>query len=100
MISVRGLRKSFGDQTLYDGADLQLNAGDRFALVGPNGAGKSTLFRMLLGEEEPDGGAIEWRKGLRKGYLPQENAPVGADTVLETALGGRADADGRQTAKA
>jgi ATP-binding cassette subfamily F protein 3 len=100
MISVRGLKKSFGDQTLYDGADLQLNAGDRFALVGPNGAGKSTLFKMLLGEEEPDGGGIEWRRGTRKGYLPQENPPVGPDTVLDAALGSHLDPDGRLTAKA
>ena len=100
MISVRGLSKSYGDQTLYQGADLQINSGDRYALVGPNGAGKSTFFRMLLGEEEPDGGGIEWRRGTRKGYLPQENPPVGPDTVLETALGGASDADGRQTAKA
>ncbi|MDE2490532.1 MAG: ABC-F family ATP-binding cassette domain-containing protein [Elusimicrobia bacterium] len=100
MISVRGLTKSFGEQTLYDGADLQLNAGDRFALVGPNGAGKSTLFKMLLGEEEPDSGAIEWRRGAKAGYLPQENPPVGPETVLETALSHRPDPDGRETAKA
>ncbi len=100
MISVRGLKKSFGDQILYDGAELQLNAGDRYALVGPNGAGKSTLFKMLLGEEEPDGGGIEWRRGTRKGYLPQENPPIGPDTVLEAALGSHTDPDGRLTAKA
>jgi ATP-binding cassette subfamily F protein 3 len=100
MISVRGLHKSFGDQTLYDGADLQINSGDRYALVGPNGAGKSTLFRMLLGEEEPDGGGIEWRRGAKAGYLPQENPPIGPETVLETALAGHGDPDGRKTAKA
>ena len=100
MISVRGLKKSFGDQTLYDGADLQLNAGDRYALVGPNGAGKSTLFKMLLGEEEPDGGGIEWKRGAKAGYLPQENPPIGPDTVLEAALAHRTDPDGRETAKA
>ncbi|UPT73779.1 MAG: ABC-F family ATP-binding cassette domain-containing protein [Elusimicrobiota bacterium] len=100
MISVRGIKKSFGDQVLYDGADLQLNAGDRFALVGPNGAGKSTLFKMLLGEEEPDGGSIEWKRGAKAGYLPQENPPIGEETVLETALAHRSDPDGRETAKA
>ncbi len=100
MISVRGIKKSFGDQTLYDGADLQLNNGDRFALVGPNGAGKSTLFKMLLGEEEPDGGSIEWRRGAKAGYLPQENPPIGPETVLEAALSHRSDPDGRETAKA
>ena len=100
MISVRGLKKSFGDQILYDGADLQLNAGDRYALVGPNGAGKSTLFKMLLGEEELEGGAIEWKRNAKAGYLPQENPPIGPETVLETALAHRSDPDGRETAKA
>ena len=100
MISVRGLKKSFGDQILYDGADLQLNAGDRYALVGPNGAGKTTLFKMILGEEEIEGGSIEWKRGAKAGYLPQENAPIGPETVLETALAHRNDPDGRETAKA
>ena len=100
MISVRGIKKSFGDQVLYDGAELQLNAGDRFALVGPNGAGKTTLFKMLLGEEELEGGSIEWKRGAKAGYLPQENPPIGPETVLETALAHRSDPDGRETAKA
>jgi ATP-binding cassette subfamily F protein 3 len=100
MISVRGVKKSFGDQILYDGADLQINAGDRYALVGPNGAGKSTLFKMLLGEEEPDAGGIEWKRGAKAGYLPQENPPIGPDTVLETALKSKPAADGRDTAEA
>jgi ATP-binding cassette, subfamily F, member 3 len=100
MISVRGVKKSFGDQVLYDGADLQINAGDRYALVGPNGAGKSTLFKMLLGEEEPDAGGIEWKRGAKAGYLPQENPPIGPDTVLETALKSKPGADGRDTAEA
>ncbi|MBI5246338.1 MAG: ATP-binding cassette domain-containing protein [Elusimicrobia bacterium] len=100
MISVRGIKKSFGDQILYDGAELQLNAGDRYALVGPNGAGKTTLFKMLLKTEEPDGGSIEWKRGAKAGYLPQENPPIGPETVLETALAHRNDPDGRETAKA
>ncbi len=100
MISVRNIEKSFGDQVLYKGADLQLNAGDRYALVGPNGAGKTTLFKMLLGTEELEGGAIEWKRGAKAGYLPQENAPFGSETVLETALAHRQDPDGRETAKA
>ncbi len=100
MISVRGIKKSFGDQILYDGAELQLNAGDRYALVGPNGAGKTTLFKMLLGEEELEGGSIEWKRGAKAGYLPQENPPIGPETVLETALAHKNDPDGRETAKA
>ncbi len=100
MISIRGVKKSFGDQILYDGADLQINAGDRYALVGPNGAGKSTLFKILLGEEEPDGGSVEWKRGAKAGYLPQENPPIGPETVLETALKSKPGADGRDTSDA
>ena len=50
MITLRNVHKSFGGRTLFDGASLQINERDRFALVGPNGAGKSTLLKMLLGQ--------------------------------------------------
>lgn len=100
MITIRDVHKSFGRQTLLEGAFLQINEGDRFALVGPNGSGKSTLFKMLLGEAEPDDGEIQLKKGVRAGYLPQENAPVTAATVLEEALSGCEDPDGRTEANA
>ena len=48
--------KSFGGRTLYAGATLQLNAGERWALVGPNGAGKTTLLRIVMGQESADEG--------------------------------------------
>jgi len=86
MITVRNLQKSFGDQVLFDGAELQINNGDRFALVGPNGSGKSTLFKMLLGEMEADGGEIAMKKGAVVGYLQQENPPASEKKVLEEAL--------------
>lgn len=54
-------------------------------LVGANGAGKTTLFSILLGEIDEDEGKIEWEKGNRIGYLPQESAPTGEETVLELA---------------
>ena len=100
MITLKDLHKSFGGQTLFEGACLQINSQDRYALVGPNGAGKSTLFKILLGAMEPDGGEIQLRKGVTAGYLPQENAPVSPLSVLETALSGHEDPDGRLTAKA
>ncbi len=100
MITLRGVHKSFARQLLFDGADLQINAGDRFSLVGPNGAGKSTLLKMLLGELEADGGDIQIKRGVRVGYLPQENAPLSGNTVLQGALEGNDDPDGRLTARA
>ncbi|MBI3552543.1 MAG: ABC-F family ATP-binding cassette domain-containing protein [Elusimicrobia bacterium] len=100
MITLRNIHKSFGQQSLFEGASLQINDGDRFVLVGPNGAGKSTLFKILLGEEESDSGEFSIRRGAVVGYLPQENAPVSEQSVLEMALSHHEDPDGRTTAKA
>ena len=100
MITLRGVSKAFGQQTILEDASLQINQGDRFVLVGPNGAGKSTLFKMLLGQEEADKGEVQLRRGAVVGYLPQENPPVSEQTVLEAALEHHEDPDGRVTAKA
>ncbi|MFA5162783.1 MAG: ABC-F family ATP-binding cassette domain-containing protein [Elusimicrobiales bacterium] len=86
MISARGICKAFGEQTLIKNGSVQINGGDRFAIVGPNGSGKSTFLKMLLGMEEPDSGSIQFRKGVVCGYLPQESAPSSGATVLEEAL--------------
>ncbi|HVL32760.1 MAG TPA: ATP-binding cassette domain-containing protein, partial [Actinomycetota bacterium] len=52
MITISGLRKSFGARELFRGADLRIGARDRLALVGPNGSGKTTLFEMIAGNQE------------------------------------------------
>ncbi|MFH2202714.1 MAG: ABC-F family ATP-binding cassette domain-containing protein [Elusimicrobiota bacterium] len=100
MITLRDVHKSFYKQELFDSVTLQINAGDRYALVGPNGSGKSTLFKMLLGEMEPDGGDILVKKNVVCGYLPQENAPLASTCVLDGALELHPAPDGRTTAKA
>lgn len=100
MITVCGIHKSFVRQALFEDASLQINEGERLALVGPNGSGKTTLFRMILGDEEPDDGEIHVRRGVRMGYLPQENAPVSEKTILEEALAEHDDPDGRLIAGA
>ncbi len=71
---------------LFDEVSLQVNRGDRIGLVGPNGAGKSTLFSLILGETSPDGGQINFEKSATIGFLPQETAAAGNETVLELAL--------------
>ena len=95
MITLRNVNKSFGNQVLFEDASLQINEGERFALVGPNGAGKSTLFKMMLRAEEADGGEIQFKKGVVVGYLPQENPPVSESAVIEEVLDGVEDYDGR-----
>jgi ATP-binding cassette subfamily F protein 3 len=99
MITLRNVNKSFGSQTLFEDASLQVNEGDRFALVGPNGAGKSTLFKMMLRSEEADAGDIQFKKGVVVGYLPQENPPTSERTVVEEVLDGAEDYDGRLEAE-
>jgi ATP-binding cassette subfamily F protein 3 len=86
MLTLAGVTKSFGGRTLFADATLQVNRGDRLGLVGPNGAGKSTLFALVLGRETPDAGKIFLERNARLGFLPQESAPAGDETVLELAL--------------
>ena len=64
---------------------MQVNRGDRVGLVGPNGAGKSTLFSLILGEASPDEGKVSIERSAVVGFLPQESAPAGDETVLELA---------------
>jgi ATP-binding cassette subfamily F protein 3 len=87
MLTVSGISKGYGPKVLFEDASLQVNRGDRIALVGPNGAGKSTFFSILLHEESPDSGEVHFEKGTTVGHLPQETAPVGNETVLELATG-------------
>ncbi|MDF1852366.1 MAG: ABC-F family ATP-binding cassette domain-containing protein [Verrucomicrobiales bacterium] len=87
MLTIRNLKKSYGGQALFEDADLQVNYGERVALVGPNGAGKSTIFRIILGEEEADKGTVERDEWTLTGFLPQESEDVGDYTVIEIATG-------------
>ncbi len=86
MLTVSQLSKSFAGRALFDDVSLQVNRGDRIGLVGPNGAGKSTLFALLLGDVSPDKGTIAIEKNATIGFLPQETAAGGGETVLELAL--------------
>ncbi|MCX6968443.1 MAG: ABC-F family ATP-binding cassette domain-containing protein [Verrucomicrobia bacterium] len=85
MLTISQLSKSFGGRVLFENASLQVNRGDRVGLVGPNGAGKSTLFSLILGEASADEGRVSLERAASIGYLPQESAPAGDETVLELA---------------
>ena len=66
MISFANINKQYGKQLLFVDASFQLNPGEKVGLVGPNGAGKTTLFRMVIGEETPDEGAVSVPKKLNE----------------------------------
>ncbi|MGI8436243.1 MAG: ABC-F family ATP-binding cassette domain-containing protein [Chthoniobacterales bacterium] len=87
MLTISQVSKAFAGRTLFEDASLQVNCGDRIGLVGPNGAGKSTLFSLILGEASPDEGKLALEKSATIGFLPQENAPAGEETVLQLACG-------------
>ena len=76
------ITKSFGGRVLYAGATLQLNAGERWALVGPNGSGKTTLLRIIMGEESADEGTVSFARDTTVGYLEQETHLAGEKSAL------------------
>jgi ATPase subunit of ABC transporter with duplicated ATPase domains len=89
MISVSGLSKSFGPQTLFTDVSFQLNPGERHGLVGANGSGKSTLMRILSTEELPNDGTVSIPKRARLGVLRQDHYAYEEQTIRNVVLMGR-----------
>jgi ATP-binding cassette subfamily F protein 3 len=87
MLTIRDLKISAGGRTLFEEAAMQVNYGERVALVGPNGAGKTTLFSVILRQNEPDSGTVERDAWTMVGYLPQEGEAVGSESVMDVATG-------------
>ncbi len=89
VIEVEGLRKAYGDRLLIENLSFSLPPGGIVGVIGPNGAGKSTLFRMLTGQEQPDGGTIEYGDTVELSYVDQSRDALAADkTVWEEISGG------------
>ena len=72
VLKVGGVAKSFGENRVLHGVDLDVLRGDRLAIVGPNGIGKSTLLKVMVGELEADAGAVEWGYETHPGYSAQD----------------------------
>jgi ATP-binding cassette ChvD family protein len=71
VIEAKGLRKGFGDRLLIDDLSFSLPKGGIVGVIGPNGAGKTTLFRMIVGQEQPDGGQIRVGDTVELAYVDQ-----------------------------
>ncbi len=80
--------RRFGDLTVLEGADLQVERGDRIGVVGPNGSGKTTLLRLVAGWDRPDEGARRSARGLRIAFLRQVPLFEEGMTVRQAALAG------------
>src|SRR5690625_840278 len=73
VFKVSDVHKAYGDNVVYDGLNLEIERGERIALVGPNGQGKSTLLKMLAHVEAPDAGAVELGYQVELGYFAQHH---------------------------
>jgi len=71
VIEAEGLRKAFGEKLLFDGLSFRLPPGGIVGVIGANGAGKTTLFRMIVGQEKPDGGRLRVGDTVRLAYVDQ-----------------------------
>jgi ATPase subunit of ABC transporter with duplicated ATPase domains len=88
MIRLDSISKRHGRQILFLEASAVLNRGERVGLVGPNGAGKTTIFRLIVGEEEPDAGAVSIERGVSIGYFSQDVGEMKGRSVLAETLAG------------
>jgi ATPase subunit of ABC transporter with duplicated ATPase domains len=88
VIRLDSVSKRHGKQILFVDASMGVFKGDRVGLVGPNGAGKSTIFRMLVGQEEVDGGQVVVDRGTRIGYFSQDVGEMAGRSVVEETMAG------------
>jgi ATP-binding cassette ChvD family protein len=81
--------KAFGDNVLIENLTFSLPRGGIVGIVGPNGAGKTTLFRMIVGQETPDGGTVKVGSTVQVAYVDQSRDSLdGSKTVFEEISGG------------
>src|SRR3989338_7353964 len=91
LISLQDISLAFGGPLLFDHMSLQLEPGERVAMLGRNGVGKTTLMLVMSGEIKVDDGLVVYQKGVRVTHLPQE-VPVGiTGTVFDIVLSGLGD---------
>ena len=79
VIEAEHLSKGFGDRLLIDDLSFRLPPGGIVGVIGPNGAGKTTLFRMIIGQEKPDGGVLTVGDTVKLGYVDQSRDTLDAD---------------------
>ena len=89
VVEARGVRKAYGDLLLMDDLSFTLPRGGIVGVIGPNGAGKTTLFRMITGQEKPDGGTLRLGETVQVGYVDQSRDALSPNkSVWEEITGG------------
>jgi ATPase subunit of ABC transporter with duplicated ATPase domains len=89
VIEADGLSKAYGDRLLFDGLSFHIPPGAIVGIVGPNGAGKTTLFRIIAGQEKPDGGELALGETVELAWVDQSRDSLdGSKAVWEEISGG------------
>ncbi|MDG1917269.1 MAG: energy-dependent translational throttle protein EttA [Flavobacteriales bacterium] len=89
VIEANGVSKAFDDKLLYEDLNFKLPPAGIVGIVGPNGAGKTTLFRMIMGQEEADGGSFSIGETVKVSYVDQQHADIDPEkTIWEQVTGG------------
>ncbi len=85
VVSLKGVNKSYGSRTIYDGLDFMVRRRERWCIMGVNGAGKSTLLKLVTGTTEPDQGIVNLGASVKLGYFAQHAMDIldGDSTILE-----------------
>jgi energy-dependent translational throttle protein EttA len=90
VVEARNLRKAYGDLVLFDDLNFTLPPGGIVGVIGPNGAGKTTTFRLITGQETPNGGSLRLGDTVQIGYVDQSrDALDGSKSVWEEISGGQ-----------
>jgi len=91
VVKADGLRKAYGDKLLFDDLTFDLPRGGIVGVIGPNGAGKTTLFRLITGEEKPDGGALRIGEQVQAAYVSQSRDSLDPAKTVWTEIAGGQD---------
>jgi ATPase subunit of ABC transporter with duplicated ATPase domains len=84
LLKVNNVSVNFGSVIALENVSISIDEGEIVSLIGPNGAGKSTLLKLIMKEIDLSDGTIEWREGIRIGYLSQDlRALSGAGNSLD-----------------
>src|SRR5215831_8314649 len=90
VIEAKDVSKAYGNNLLIEGMSFSLPAGGIIGVIGPNGAGKTTLFRMITGQEQPNGGTFRIGESVKLGYVDQSRDTLDANkSIWEEISGGQ-----------
>jgi energy-dependent translational throttle protein EttA len=91
VVEAQQVRKGFGNHLLIEALSFRLPPGGIVGVIGPNGAGKTTLFRMVTGDDQPDGGAFRIGETVKLGYVDQSRDTLAAGNTVWQEISGGAD---------